>query len=274
MGADAAGLEENAEIIWVGPAKENDVTDQINVLQNQASSGVSGVVIAATDKDALIDPVKAVSSKGIPVVTIDSGLSDAEASLCYIATDNVEGGRKAAEALAKEIGEKGNVGLMPFIKGAASSDEREKGFLEGIKRYPNIHVVTTLYSDSEVAKAVDRTNEMLTAHPDIVGIFACSEPNGVGAAQALKIRNKVGKVKLVAYDSSKEEIQALEEGVIQATIVQDPYQMGFKGVKTVLKAIRKQPISEKFINSGMTVVTKTNLNTPEVQKLVNPTGAK
>lgn len=269
-GADAAGREENVEIVWVGPAKENDVTDQINVLQNQASGGVNGVVIAATDASALVDPVKAVQAKGIPVVTIDSGLTDKEASLCYIATDNVEGGRRAADSLAKEIGEKGKVGLLGFSKGSASSDQRDQGFVEGISKYPNISIVSKLYTDSEVAKAVDQTNNMLTANPDIKGIFASNEPNGVGAAQVFKQRGISGRIKLVAYDSSKEEIEALKDGVIQATVVQDPYQMGYKGVKTVLKAIRKQPITEKFIDSGMTVVTKANLDTPEVQKLVNP----
>jgi ribose transport system substrate-binding protein len=269
LGADAAGKEEGAEIVWQGPQKENDVLDQINVLENQVNSGVNGVVIAATDATALVKPVKAAMTK-VPVVTIDSGLTDKDASLCYIATDNVEGGRKAAETLAKLIGEKGAVGLMPFLKGAASSDEREQGFLEGIRKFPNIKVVTTLYTSSEVTQAVDRTNAMLTAHPEIVGIFAANEPNGVGAAQVLKTRNVVGKVKLVAYDSSKEEIDAIKSGAIQATIVQDPYQMGYKGVKTVVAAIKKQPITEKFINSGMTIVTKDNLETPDVQKLVNP----
>jgi len=269
-GAEAAAAEENAQIIWVGPAKENDITDQINVLQNQANSKVDGIVLAATDSNALVQPVKEIMARGIPVVTIDSGLADKDASLCYIATDNVEGGRQAAHALARLIGEKGKVGLLPFLKGAASSDEREKGFLEAIRQYPGIQVVSTLYTDSDVAKAKDQADNMLTAHPDIVGIFAANEPNGIGAAQALRQRGLAGKVKLVAYDCSEQELEALKEGVIQATVVQDPFRMGYLGVKTVLKAIRKQDIGPKYVDSGMKVVTKENLNDPEVQKLINP----
>ena len=268
-GADAAGAEENVEIIWQGPDKETAFTEQINLVQNQVSGGVDGIVLAATDSEALVKPVKDAMEKGVPVVTIDSGLKD-NPSLCYIATDNVEGGRQAADALAKLIGEKGKVGLMPFLKGAGSSDEREKGFLEGIMNYPNITVAITLYNDSDVNKAVEQTLNMLTAHPDLVGIFAANEPGGVGAANALKQKKLEQKVKLVAYDTSPDELKAFEQGIIQALIVQNPYQMGYQGVKTVLKAIRKQPVNEKFIDSGVTVVTKENYNSPDVQKLINP----
>jgi ribose transport system substrate-binding protein len=268
-GAEAA-KEDNVEIVWVGPQKENDVTDQIDVIRNQVASGVKAIVVAATDAEALVKPLKDAAEKGVKVITIDSGVTDPSASLTYIATDNVEGGRQAAQTLAKLVGEKGNVGLLSFKKGSASSDEREKGFLEGIAKFPNIKVVSTLYTESEVAKAVDQTNAMLTAHPEIVGVFASNEPNGVGAAQVFKQKKLAGKVKLVAYDSSKEELEALNEGIIQATVVQDPFQMGYKGVKNALKAIKGEAIEQKFINSGMTVVTKENLNTPDVQKLVNP----
>jgi ribose transport system substrate-binding protein len=269
-GADAAAAEEKIDINWVGPQKENDITDQQEVIRNQVAAGVNALVVAATDSAALVQPLKDAMEKGIPVITIDSGVNDPNASLCYIATDNVEGGRQAAEALAKLIGGKGPVGLLPFKAGSASSDEREKGFLEGIKKYPGIKVVKTLYTESDVTKAVEQTTAMLTANPEIVGIFAANEPNGVGAAQVLKQRGLKGKVKLVAYDSSKEELEALTAGIIQATVVQDPFQMGYKGVKYALKAIRKEPIETKFVDSGMTVVTNENLNTPKVQELINP----
>lgn len=270
-GAEAAGKEENAEIIWQGPSQETQITEQINIFQNQLNAGVNGIVLAACDAHALIRPVQEALKRDVPVVTIDSGLAKEEdPSLCYIATDNVEGGRRAAEALAKAVGEKGSVGMLPYIRGAVSSDEREKGFREGISKYPHIKLVSVLYTESDPEKAINQTQNMLTANPGIVGIFAANEPAGVGAASVLKQKGLAGKVKLVAYDASTEELKALEEGVIQALIVQDPFQMGYKGVKTVMKAIRKQPITEKFIDSGVTVVTKENLHTPEVQKLLNP----
>lgn len=273
QGADAAGKEEGVTIEWDGPDVETNIEAQVNLVQNKANSGVAGIVIAPTDREGLVPPVEAAIKKGIPVVAIDSSLAT-EQTAAYIATDNVEGGRKAADALAKSIGEQGKVGLLPFKKGAGSSDDREKGFLEQIKKYPNIQVLEPLYIDSDTAKAVDQTTNMITANPDLKGIFACNEPGGIGSANVLKQLGKTGQIKIVAYDTSPEEIKALEEGVIDALIVQDPYQMGYQGVKIVLKAIRKQPIEKKFVDSGVMVVTKENLSKPEVQKLINPTGAK
>jgi ribose transport system substrate-binding protein len=268
-GADQAGKEENVTIDWAGPTNEGSIQDQVNLVMTKITAKVDGIVLAATDATALNKPAQEAKEKGIPLVTIDSGITDKDASYCYIATDNVEGGRQAADALAKAIGEKGDVGLMIFGKGSVSSDERQKGFEEGIKKYPGIKLVATVEAN-DPQKSTEAAINMLTANPSIKGIFAANEPNGVAAANALKQRSLVGKVKLVAYDSSDEEIKALQDGIIEATIVQDPFQMGYKGVKTVLNVIRKKPVAEKFINSGMTVVTRANLNTPEVQKLVNP----
>ncbi|HEV2474373.1 MAG TPA: ABC transporter substrate-binding protein, partial [Chthonomonadales bacterium] len=266
-GADAAGRAAGVDIHWLGPSEETGITEQINILQSQVTSGVQGVVLAATDSHALIRPVQDAIAKGVKVVTVDSGLAE-PISLCYIATDNVEGGRLAADALAKAIGGKGKVGVLAYLKGAASNDQREQGFNEEIRKYPGIRVVSTLYTDSEAAKAGDQTTNMLTANPDIAGIFAANEPNGVGAAGYLRQARLAGKVKMVAFDSSPDEINALKDGTIQALIVQNPYEMGFQGVNTVLKAIRGEPITQKFIDSGVTVVTMQNLNDPKVQKLV------
>ncbi len=269
-GANAAGKEDGVTIIWQGPAKENDITEQVNVVRSQVNNHVDGIVLAACDKEALVQPVKDAMAKSIPVVAIDSGLTDMNAPLCFIATDNVKGGAAAADALAKAIGDKGNVGLMPFLKGAASSDEREKGFLDEMAKHPNIHVVATLYTDSDVLKAGDQTQNLLTSHPDIVGIFAANEPNGIGAANVLRQRKLAGKVKLVAFDGSIDEVNAIKDGTMLATIVQDPFQMGYKGVKAVEKAIRKEPFSaaDKKIDSGFKVVTRDNMSDPEVAKLL------
>ena len=271
-GAEAAGKEENVQIIWQGPSKENSFEDQINVVQTQITSGVNGIVLAATNQESLAAPVKNATDKGIPVVMVDSGLiKEKDTSVCYIATDNVEGGRKAADALAAAMGDKGSVAVLSFVKGSQSSDDRENGFLEQIKKHPGVKVVDPIYYDnSSPTEALNQAANILTAHPDITGIFATNEPGGIGAGNYLKQRKMVGKIKLVAYDSSDEEVKFLDEGTAQALIVQDPYQMGYQGVKTVLKAIKKQSIEKKFIDSGVKVITKENMNTPEMQKLLKP----
>ena len=267
-GADKAGEEIGAEIVWQGPNPEGDITDQINVAQNQIIAKADGIVLAATDATALGPVVKTATDKGIPVVTIDSGIRDTT-PVCYIATDNIKGGRDAADALAKEIGGKGKVGMLIFGKGQVSSDQRQQGFIQGINKYPGIQIVATL-ENNDVTKAVDTTTNMLQANPDIVGIFAASEPNGIGAANYLRQRKLAGKVKLVAFDSSDEEVRDLEDGSIQALVVQDPYQMGYKGVLAAVKAIKKEPIADKTVDSGLMVITKANMTTPEASKLLHP----
>ena len=271
-GAEKAGTEEKITVVWQGPDTENDATSQINMLRNQATKGVSGVVIAAQISDALDGPVQEVVKKGIPVVTVDSGISsDTQFASCYVATDNTEGGRKAAKALAEAMGDKGNVGVLIFHQGSASSDEREKGFKEEIAKHPGIHIVTQLETN-DAAEALGKTTSMLTAHSDITGIFAANEPTGIGAANYIRQNKKSGKIKLVAFDSASEEIAALNDGVADALIVQDPFQMGYLGVKNVVQVIRtKKPLAVKKVDSGVTVVTKANLQTPEVQKLLDPT---
>jgi ribose transport system substrate-binding protein len=274
-GAQAAGKEESVKVDFDGPANETDNSEQINMIQNYVTKGVKGIVLAAIDSEALLKPTQDAIAKGVAVVTVDSGLlKDKDPSYCFIATDNVEGGKQAAIALAKEIGDKGNVGILGFVKGAGSNDDRLKGFTDEIAKHPNIKIAATLYDDSNAAKALEMATDLVTAHPDIVGIYAANEPGGVGAGNYLKQFNKVGKIKLVAFDASEDEIKDLQSGLIQALIVQDPYQMGYLGVKEVLKAIKGMPAEKKFVDSGVTVVTKANFDTPAVQKLLYPTGKK
>lgn len=265
-GAKAAGKEQKVEIIWQGPDKENDITSQVNLVQDQANKSVQGVVLAATDATALVAPIKGLKAKGIPVVTVDSGVKEDVAD-CYIATDNVLGGKLAAQELAKAIGDKGKVVMLAFLKGAVSNDEREKGFTDELKKHPGIQLVSTQYGNS-AADALDKTTNMFTANPEIVGIFAASEPNGVGAANYIRQNKLMEKVKLVAYDTSPEEVAALKEGTIGALIVQNPWEMGYQGVKTVLKAINKKPIDKKFLDSGVVVVNKANMGQPHVLRLL------
>lgn len=269
-GAEAAGKEDNVEIVFDGPSPEGDIQGQIDLVERQITNKVDGLVLAACDSNALVKPVQDAKKAGIPVVTVDSGITDTDTPVSYIATDNVKGGQTAAEELAKAIGEKGEVALLGIAKGSASSDQRDQGFIEALKKYPNIHLVPARYTQNKVETAVDEVTNILTANPKLVGIFATSEANGVGAANALKQRKLNGKVTLIAFDSSKEEVAALEDGTIMALMVQDPYQMGYKGVKTAEKAIKKETIAEKTIDSGLKVVTKQNMADPEIAKLLPP----
>lgn len=267
-GAEAAGKEFNADIIWQGPAQEVEIDKQINIIEDLINSKVDGLVMAACDENALVGVIKRAVDAKIPVVTIDSG-AKSDLPISFVATDNIAGAKAAARELARLVGEEGEVGLIPFVPGAATSEMREKGFKEGIAEFPNIKLVSTLYSQSDAAISMNVTQDMMTSNPELKGIFVASEPGAIGSAQAVKAAGKAGKVKLVAFDASDQEIAHLQDGTIQALVVQNPFQMGYKGVKAAIDHIEGRPV-EKRIDTGVTVVTMENFNQPEIQKLLYP----
>lgn len=267
-GAEQAGQEEGVQILWKGPAEETDVEGQQRILEDFINQKVDAIVMAACDADGMVPIVKQAMAAGIPVITIDSGVNS-DAPLSFVATDNVAAAAKAAEVLCELVGGEGKVGMIPFIKGAASSEQREQGFREGLKRCPGVTLGPVLYSQSQVERAMQVTEDMLTANPDLVGIFAANEPGAVGAATVLEQRGLAGKVKLVAFDAAQPEIDALRRGTIQALIVQNPFKMGYEGVKLAVRAVRGDRASiPKRVDTGVTVVTKENLDSPEVQELL------
>ena len=267
-GAEQAAKEESARVVWKGPAKETDVAGQVAILEDMISRGVDAIVMAACDSRALVPTIARAIEKGIPVVTIDSGV-DSDLPVTFVATDNIAGANAAADALAELIGHKGEVGLIPFIPGAATSDMRERGFKEQIAKYPEIELVQTLYCQSDAARGMAVTEDMLTSTPDLAGIFAANEPGAMGCVRALESRGVAGRVKLVAFDAADAEIDALERGTIQALIVQNPFKMGYLGVKSAMRAIRGEPV-EKRIDTGVSVVTMDNFNDPEIQRILYP----
>lgn len=272
-GAEKGAGEANATIIFQGPTEETETVKQKDIIEAQITKKVDAIVMAACDAKALVPTVKKAQDAGIPVIMIDSGI-DPDTSVKFIATDNKKGGAAAADALAKLIGDAGGeVGLLPFIKGAGSSDDRENGFKEQLAKYPKLKLVITLYSNSDVNKGQEATNAMVTSNPNLKGIFAANQNGGVGAAQALKQKGLAGKVKLVAYDAGDEEIAALKAGTVQALIVQRPFEMGYQGVKAAVEAIKSKTVrSDKpeKVDTGVTVVTMDNFNQTDIQSLLYP----
>ena len=267
-GADSAAREFGAEIIWKGPSLETDIAGQIAIIEDYINKKVDAIVMAACDEQALVPVIEKADAAGIPVITIDSGVkSDIPRS--FIATDNVAAARKAADVLCELIGDEGEVACIPFVPGAATSIMREQGFKEGLKNHPKVKLVAVQYSQSEVATAMAVTENILTAHPELEGIFAANEPGAIGAGQALISRGLAGKVKLVGFDAAPNEIQALQKGVIQALIVQDPFKMGYLGVKYALEVLQGKEIPKR-VDIGVYVVTQDNLNDPEIRRLLHP----
>jgi ribose transport system substrate-binding protein len=266
-GAEAAGKETNVEVVWKGPAQETDYTGQINIVEDAINRGVDGIVLAPSHGDSLVPMVERARRAGIPVVIFDSGIST-ESYVSYVSTDNRQGGVVGAERLAAKLGGQGKVALLGVKKGSVSTDEREEGFQETIKqKFPGLQIVQFLYGEADRAKSLDRAMDILTAHADLNGIFASNESSTVGAVQAIKQKGLQGQVVLVGFDWSPNLIDDLKAGALDSLVLQNPYRMGYEGVKTIVEKLHgKEPA--RRIDTGVKLLTKDNLETPEMQQLI------
>lgn len=266
-GADAAGKESNVEIAWNGPAQETDYTGQINIVEDAINRRVDGIVLAPTHRDALVPVVERAQREGIPVTIFDSGIGT-ENYVSYVATDNRQGGAVAADRLAQRLGGKGKVAILGVKAGSVSTDEREQGFQDTIKqKYPGIEIVAFQYGESDRARSLDRASDILTAHADLDGFFASNESSTVGAVQAIKQKGLAGKIVLVGFDSSPNLIEDLKAGAIDALVLQNPFKMGYEAVKGMVARLDGQQPPKK-VDTGVKLLTKENLDTPEMQQLL------
>ena len=265
-GADKAAKEVGAKVQWQGPQKENDAAKQVEIVENAITSKVDGIVLAPLDKAALVPAINKAKAANIPLTIFDSA-ADTENYVSFVATDNVKGGEMAAERMGKLLAGKGTVAIIPVQPNSASTMDRENGFEKAIKaKFPGMTVIRSNYGNSDRAQSLRVTEDVLTAHPEIAGIFGPNESSIVGALQAVKNRNLVGKIKLVGFDSTKQLEESLERGDIDSLVIQNPFKMGELGVKTIVDA-RAGKTPEKRIDTGVVLMTKENMTTPEMQAL-------
>jgi ribose transport system substrate-binding protein len=270
----AAGVD--VEIIWKGPLKEDDREEQIKVVEGFATRGVSGIVLAPLDDAALRVPVKNAVNSGIPVVIIDSGLKS-EDYVSFVATDNYLGGKKGGQCLAEILGGKGKVILLRYQEGSASTMNREQGFLDVLKeKYPDIEVVSSSqYGGATTESAYIASENLLSPlrTPEggltIDGIFCPNESTTFAMLRALEDGGLAGKVKFVGFDSSERLVKGLQDREIDGLVLQDPINMGYLGVKTMVAHLQGQKV-EKRIDTGSDVATPDNMNDPKIKNLLEP----
>ena len=270
-GAVAAAEEAGAEIIWQGPSNEGDRRGQIDVVQNFVSRQVDAIVLAPLDASALARPVEQAVGRGIPVVVIDSAL-DSDSQSSFVATDNTEGGRMAARRLAEVMGGKGNVILLRYQEGSASNDEREDGFLAELEeKYPDMNVLSSnQYAGTTKDSAMKVSQNLLNKFgKDVDGVFCPNEPVAFGMLRALETSKLAGKVKFVAFDAGDSLIKAMREGSIHGLVAQDPYGMGYEGVKAALAELAGEAV-DKRIPTRVVSITPENLDSDEIQALIQP----
>jgi len=266
-GAKAAADELGYQIQWNGPERETDRERQIQIIEDFIVQRVDGIVLAPLDRHALVPSVEKLASLNVPCVIIDSGI-DTDKYVCFAATDNYQGGALAARRMGAILQGKGKVVVLKYVPGSASTTERENGFLETLaKEFPGIEMVDAKYGQDTVETALQATEDLLTRHPDLQGLFACNASTCVGAFQGLQSQNRT-EVKMVGFDAEKAVLDGLRAGQIDALVVQNPFKMGYEGVKAVVARIKGQSVV-KHIDTGVELITKANLEDPRIKQLLN-----
>ena len=276
-GAAKAAKELKININWVGTDREDDRQQQIALVDTQVMNEVDGIVLAPLDAIALRRPVLNAVNKGIPVIIIDSDLKDGkDLYTSYIATNNREGGRVAGRKLADLLNGKGRVVLLRYNEGSGSTENREEGFLEVIKEFAGIEIVSSeQYAGVTRASAQQVSENLLLRFTDdsdnltIDGIFTPNISKTYGMLLALRRRNLAGKVTFVGFDSEGPAVEALKTGEISGLVVQDPFKMGYLGVKMMLQNLKNEKVAKR-IDTGVVLVEAKELARDEIRELIDP----
>ncbi len=268
-GAVAAAREARVQVAWNGPATEADFARQIAITDDFINRHVDGILLAPTDRDALVPAIRRAQIAGIPLSIFDSG-ANTEDYVSFVATDNYGGGVLAARRLAEILNQHGNVAMIAVMPGGASTLAREQGFRETLeKEFPGVKLVAWQFGMSDRARSLAVTEDILTANPGLDGLFASNESSTVGAAQAVKARHLTTQVKIVGFDSSPSLVEDLRAGIIDSLVLQDPFQIGYQGLKTLLD-LRAGRTPPKRIDLPPVLVSRQNLEDPKVQHLLSP----
>ena len=269
-GASAA-IEGQSEhtMSFDGPATESAISDQVNLVENAINRGVSGIVLAPSDPEALAPAVKRAYESGIPVVIIDSALGEsAEGTYqAFLSTDNCAAGEQVAQRMIEEAGTEGKVAIMSYVAGVGSEIGRVGCFTDYIKANSDLEIVGPYYSQSQMANALNQTTDVLSANPELVGIFGANEPTAVGMGRALVQSGKAGQLVALGFDGNADLQEFVRDGVLEAIAVQGSFAMGEMGVNTVIDLMEGESV-EDFINTGVVMVDESNIDSDKAQNVL------
>jgi len=274
-GAEAAAKALGVNLVFQGAADFNPVT-QVPVLNAIIGRKPDAILIAPTDKVQLVESLKKAVDAGIPVLTVDTfigdghyqtGSGDADFPLSYIASDNILGGEIAARALAKAIGDKGKVYVSNVNPGISTTDQREQGFKDEMKKHPNITVLETQFNADDANKAAAQFQSVYARNPDLTGVFGANLFSAMGAANGAKQGGVTGKVKVVAFDAPTSIVGEIKSGNVDIAIAQHPAEIGYFGVVAAYAHLTGQSIPT-LIGTGFTVIDKANVDDPNVKRFI------
>jgi len=270
--ANAAKELGDVEILWKGSLLESDRETQISVMQTFITQHVDGICLAPNDSQALVEYVNQAVEKKIPVVVFDSGLDDESKIVTYVATDNIKGGALAARRMGDFLHGKGNVILLRYLQGSESTERREQGFLETLKKeFPTINIISSdQYAGTTPEESLTRATQLLSRFKkEVNGIFAVCEPNATGTYRALEQLELDGKVAFIAFDPNDDLVRGLASKKVTGIVLQDPLKMGYEAVMAMHKHLKGEKVAKR-IDTGETVATPENYKEPRMQQLLHP----
>lgn len=252
-----------------GAASDTDLAGQVALVENAVNRKVAAIVLAPSDPEALIPAIKKAWEAHIPVILIDSAAADSGKAYyqSFLATDNNKAGELCAQALIDKVGTTGKIAIMSYTAGSGSEIGRVGGFRKYIEAHSKLQIVGPFYSNSQMGTALNQTTDVLAANPDLKGIFGANEPTAIGMGRALVQSGKAGKVVAIGFDGNADLQGFVKDGTINAIAVQSAYQMGALGVKTAVDVLNKKAVP-KFLDTGVVMVTKTNVDTPEAKNVL------
>ncbi len=268
IGAQAAANKLGVKLIFQGDPNSFSAPTQIPILNAAIARHPDAILIAPTDKTALIAPIRNAVNAGIPVITVDTFIN-ANLAFTNVSSDNIRGGVLSAKALARAVGFKGTVAAISVQPGISTTDQRKQGFERQLRQYPKIKYLGTQFDNDKPTLAAEETAALLAGVPDLRGIFAMNTNSGLGVTKAAQNAHKAGQVKLVEFDAEPIQVQALRQGQIVALVAQDPYGIGSQGVQLAYKWVTgKRAGIKKHYGTGEAIITRANVNTPAIRRFL------
>lgn len=268
-GVKVAADELGIELIFVGPEREIDLEDQIQLVLEGIKMKPSAIILAASDYNALADISQKVIANRITFLTVDSDVNIAE-NHSFIATNNINAAKQLGEVMGSYLNGTGEVGIISHLEGTTSAIDRKEGFRQGISQFEGISIIDeTPYSSNNSQIAYDKTIDFIHRFPNVKGLFGTNEATLIGIAKAVDDLNLKDKIMVVGFDISKEAAIYLEKDIIQAIIVQRPFNMGYLSVQEAYNQ-NKNHSNTRIIDVDIVLVTKENMFEEENQKFIIP----
>lgn len=265
-GARAAATEYNLELTISGPETEEDYETQNKMIAQAVEDGAEVIVFSAIDYQHNAPAIDAAAQAGVRIVSIDSGVGSGQVST-YIGTDNYAAGRMAAQAALERVEGPLYVGIVNYSEGTANGQERVRGAAEALAESGRARIAAEVSTLVDAPRAQTDTVGLLLAHPEINVLMAFNEPTSVGAAQAVRTLDRSDKIFLAGFDSNVVTIDGLQDGCVDALIVQNPYAMGYLGVESAYKLLAGQGSGlEPVVDTSTQIVDRENLFTIDGQK--------